>query len=216
MITEYKHPLVFKAWEEYLREAFEEEKMALLLNNVEIEIVDFLSNFTVKTTYLEKECEDMEEEEGTATIVLAHENKEIHLEQDEHNVSVLYFINSKNQKIPFESMNYLTDILFDMDVQNIYVHAEDAVNYPVHWKVFLEHILNTSGVSINNFHTFVSPEHQDIMFFHMLDGKDIRFTYIMVPNHLTEEISTIRTNISEDTAKIELEEFTVYKLLNDL
>lgn len=215
MITEYKHPLVFKAWEEHLHEVFEEEKIAMLLN-LEKEFVDFLVNFTIKTAYLEKESEDMEDEEGTATVVLAYENKEIYLEQDEHNISVLYFIDGKNQRIPFEAMDYLTDILFALDMQNIYVHAEDAVNYPIHWEVFLEYILNPSGVTINNFHTYVSPEHQDIMFFHMLDGIDIRFTYVMVPNHLTKDISTINTKVSEDTAKIELEEFTVYKLLNDL
>jgi len=214
MITEYKHPLVFKAWEEHLHEAFEEEKIALLLN-LEKEFVDFLVNFTVKTAYLEKENEDMEDEEGTATVVLAYENKEIHLEQEENNISVLYFIDGENQRIPFEAMDYLTDILFEMNIHNIYVHAEDAVKYSQHWGTFLEHVLEKSDAAINTFHTYVSSEHQEIMFFHALDGKDVRFTYVMVPSHLTKEISTIKTSISEDTAKIELEEFTVYKLLNN-
>ncbi len=215
MITEYKHPLVFKAWEEHLHEAFEEEKIALLLN-LEKEFVDFLVNFTVKTAYLEKENEDMEDEEGTATVVLAYENKEIYLEQDEHNISVLYFIDGKNQRIPFESMDYLTDILFEMDIHNIYVHAEDAVNYPNHWGVFFRTYFREKAMQLLIPFILMFLQNTKILcFFHMLDGKDIRFTYVMVPNHLTKDISIINTNISEDTAKIELEEFTVYKLLNN-
>lgn len=214
MITEYKHPLVFKAWEEHLHEAFEEEKIAMLLNS-EKEFVDFLVNFTVKTAYLEKENVDMEDEEGTATVVLAYENKEIYLEQDEHNISLFYLIDGENQSISSKAKDYLIDTLFEMNIANIYVQAEDAVKYPHHWETFLEHILKKSDAAINSFYTFVSSEHREIMFFHMLDGENVQLAYIMVPNHLTKNISTIQTKISEGTTKIELEEFTVYKLLNN-